>query len=72
MRTVLAFLAVNLGFVAGAVVAALVIFTLGSLANSFPVTADEPITWFVICVVGIASGIGFLWAATGFIGRSGR
>lgn len=72
MRAVLAFLAVNLVFVAGAVVAAGTIYALGKLANSFAATADEPITWFVICLVGIAAGIGVLWAATRSIGRAGR
>lgn len=72
MRAIAAFLAVNLVFVAGAVVAAGTILALGKLANSFAVTADEPITWFVICLVGIAAGIGALWAATRFIGRAAR
>lgn len=72
MRAVAAFLAVNLVFVAGAVVAAGVILTLGKVANSFALTADEPITWFLICLVGISCGIGALWAATRFIGRAAR
>lgn len=72
MRAVAAFLAVNLIFIAGTAVAGGTIFALGKLANSYALTADEPITWLLICLVGVASGIGFLWGATRFIGRSSR
>lgn len=72
MRAVVAFLAVNLAFAACAAVAAGTIYGLGKLANSFALTADEPITWFLICLVGIACGILALWKLTAFTWRAAR
>lgn len=72
MRAVLAFLAVNLGFAAGAIVAASVFLGLGLLVKAVPFLGHEPFAWFTVSVVSLSSGIGFLWVLTVFIGRASR
>lgn len=72
MRALVALLAVNLLFIGAALVAAGTILALGRVANESPLLANEPLAWLLICLVGVAAAIAFLWFIVRFIGRSSR
>lgn len=72
MRALVALLAVNLLFIGAALLAAGTILALGRVANESPLLANEPWTWLLICLAGVAAAIAFLWFVVRFIGRSSR